>query len=206
MVGDSDPEHPSAVRELGLGALQAWKAMSDAQRRRQGDTDVAILFTDLVGFSSWALEAGDEAAVELLGEVGDLEEQAVRANGGVMVKRLGDGSMAVFNDPAEAIAAGLEAQRGVAKLRAPGYRAKLRAGVHLGRPRRVDGDFLGVDVNIAARVADEAKGGEILVSNAVREAVEPGTFRFGRRRELSAPGAPDHLLVQAVRGRGRARK
>src|SRR5215210_7094733 len=61
MVSELDPERPSAVRELGFGALSTWKALSDAQRRRQGNADVAILFTDLVGFSSWALEAGDEA-------------------------------------------------------------------------------------------------------------------------------------------------
>ena len=191
MVNEAETERPSAVRELGLGALGAWKALSDAQRRRQGDTDVAILFTDLVGFSSWALDAGDEAAVELLGQVEDAEEEAVRANGGVTVKRLGDGSMAVFNDAASAIAAGLDAQGATRKVKARGYKATLRAGVHLGQPRKVGGDFLGVDVNIAARVADAAKGNEVLVSDAVMEATED--FRFGKERRLDAEGAPEAL-------------
>jgi len=201
MVTDLEPERPSAVRELGLGALGAWKALSDAQRRRQGDTDVAILFTDLVGFSSWALGAGDEAAVELLGQVEDAEEEAVRANSGVTVKRLGDGSMAVFNEAGQAISAGLDAQGAVRKIKARGYRATLRAGVHLGRPRKVGGDFLGVDVNIAARVADAAEGNEVLVSDAVMEASEG--FRFGRERRLSAAGAPEDLGVHPVKGRTR---
>jgi class 3 adenylate cyclase len=203
MVNELEPERPSAVRELGLGALGAWKALSQAQRRRQGDTDVAILFTDLVGFSSWALDAGDEAAVELLGQVEDAEEKAVRANGGVTVKRLGDGSMAVFNQAEEAIAAGLDAQSAVREIKTGGYRATLRAGVHLGRPRKVGGDFLGVDVNIAARVADAAEGNEVLVSDAAMEAAEG--FRFGRERRLGAAGAPEDLGVRPVKSRTRRR-
>jgi adenylate cyclase len=201
MVSEMEPERPSAVRELGLGALQAWQTLSDAQRSRQGDTDVAILFTDLVGFSTWALEAGDEVAVELLGEVEDAEAAAVKANGGVLVKRLGDGCMAVFNDAEQAITAGLTAQREVGRIKARGYRPRLRAGIHLGRPRQVGGDFLGIDVNIAARVADAAKGDEILVSDAVCDAVEGSGVRFGGQRVLSAPGAPDDLSVHPVKAR-----
>jgi class 3 adenylate cyclase len=199
MVGELEPDRPSAVRELGLGALGAWKALSDAQRRRQGDTDVAILFTDLVGFSAWALDAGDEAAVELLGRVEEAEEDAVRAHGGVTVKRLGDGAMAVFNESADAIAAGLDAQGATRRIKAGGYRARLRAGVHLGRPRKVGGDFLGVDVNIAARVADAARGDEVLVSDAALDDAEG--FRFGRERRLDAEGAPEGLNVHPVKSR-----
>ena len=71
------PERPSAVGELGLGALQAWQALSEKSGRGRGDEELALLFTDLVGFSSWALEAGDAAAVELLREVGVVVEGAV---------------------------------------------------------------------------------------------------------------------------------
>ena len=44
-----------------MGALQVWQSLSEAQGRGQGDREVAILFTDLVGFSDWVLEAGDDA-------------------------------------------------------------------------------------------------------------------------------------------------
>ena len=70
LVEEVQPEGPSTLREIGKGALQAWQALSEAQRRRQGTADVAIVFTDLVGFSDWALEAGDEAALEVLRQVG----------------------------------------------------------------------------------------------------------------------------------------
>ena len=96
LVSDVQSERPSAMRELGLGALQAWQALSEAQGRGHGTVDVAILFTDIVSFSSWALEAGDEAALELLRQVAAVEDEGISDHGGSLVKRLGDGSMSVF--------------------------------------------------------------------------------------------------------------
>ena len=49
-------ESPGVMRELGLGAVQVWQAFSEAQGRGRGDVELAIVFTDLSGFSSWALE------------------------------------------------------------------------------------------------------------------------------------------------------
>ncbi|MGH2984078.1 MAG: adenylate/guanylate cyclase domain-containing protein [Solirubrobacterales bacterium] len=201
LVTELDPKGPSTMRELGMGALQAWQALSEAQRRGRGKSDVAILFTDLVGFSDWALEAGDEAALELLRRVGDAEQRAVSDNHGAVVKRLGDGSMAAFNRPEQAVAAALEAEGAAAEVEVGGYTPSLRAGVHQGRPRKVKGDFLGVDVNIAARVGDAAEGGEVLISETVREALDPKAFRFGPKLELSAAGAPADLTVCAVKAK-----
>src|SRR5438874_7934690 len=62
---------PGVMREAGLTALQVWQALSEAQGRGQGDEQLAIVFTDLVDFSDWALGAGDEAALELLRAVGE---------------------------------------------------------------------------------------------------------------------------------------
>jgi len=199
LVSEVQPKGPSTMREVGKGALQAWQALSEAQRRRRGNADVAILFTDLVGFSDWALEAGDEAALEILRQVGDVEQKAISKNNGAVVKRLGDGAMAVFGSSEEAVSAAFEAQKRIAKIRVEGYRPEQRAGVHLGTPRKVKGDFLGVDVNIAARVGDCAGGGEVLISEPVREELDGGRFRFGRRRPLDAPGAPEELTVCSVK-------
>jgi adenylate cyclase len=204
LVAEVQPEGESTLREIGKGALQAWQALSEAQRRRRGTADVAILFTDLVGFSDWALSAGDEAALEVLRKVGDAEQKAVSAYKGAVVKRLGDGAMAVFSEAEQAVRAALNAQDEIGKIAADGYRPTQRAGVHTGTPRKVKGDFLGVDVNIAARVGDTAEGGEVLISEPVREQLDGRRFRFGRRRELDAPGAPTDLTVCSVkRRRGR---
>ena len=201
LVTEVQPQGESALREIGKGALQAWQALSEAQRRRRGTADVAILFTDLVGFSDWALEAGDEAALEVLRQVGDAEQKAVSGNHGAVVKRLGDGAMAVFSEAEQAVRAALDAQKEIGKIDVDGYRPSQRAGVHKGTPRKVKGDFLGVDVNIAARVGDCAEGGEVLISGPVRDALEGKRFRFGSARPLDAPGAPPDLTVSSVKGR-----
>jgi adenylate cyclase len=201
LVEEVQPDGPSAMREIGKGALQAWQALSEAQRRRQGTADVAILFTDLVGFSDWALEAGDEAALEVLRKVGDVEQKAISQNKGAVVKRLGDGAMAVFGSADQAVRAALDAQQGISEIEVDGYRPTQRAGVHRGTPRKVKGDFLGVDVNIAARVGDCADGGEVLISEPVRQELDGRRFRFGSSHELSAPGAPADLTVCSVKSR-----
>jgi adenylate cyclase len=198
LVSEVEPGRPSAVRELGLGALQAWQALSEAQGRGRGKLDITILFTDIVSFSAWALDAGDEAALEMLRRVAAAEDAAIAARGGSLVKRLGDGAMAVFRAPEEAVCAALQAQHDVGRIEVNGHTPQLRAGVHLGRPRRVGADYLGVDVNIAARVGEAAKGGEVLISESAREALRPGTFKFGRNRRLSATGAPRDLTVCRV--------
>ena len=191
-------ERPSALRELGMGALQVWQGLSEAQGRGHGDRELAILFTDLVDFSDWVLEAGDERAVELVRAVGQAVEGAVRAHGGRVVKRLGDGVMAVFDDPAAAVRAGCEAAGAAGELHAPG----LRAGVHIGRPRKLGGDYFGVDVNVAARVAAAAGGGEVLVSDAVRERLDPEQIATRRRWRFKPKGAPKGLQAYVAEHSG----
>jgi hypothetical protein len=104
------PERPSVVRELGFAALQVWQALSEAQGRGYGDRDLTIMFTDLVGFSSWALEVGDGDALELLRHVDGALEASITCHEGRVVKRLGDGMMAAFEHPQDAVDAAREAR------------------------------------------------------------------------------------------------
>ena len=196
-VAETGSQRP-LMRELGLGALQVWQALSEAQGRGRGDAEVAILFTDLVDFSDWALEVGDAVALELLRKVGTEQEAAICGRDGHVVKRLGDGLMAVFADPADAVAAAHEACYRVGALEVHGYRPRMRAGVHVGRPRRLGGDYLGVDVNIAARVAAAASGDEVLVSAPACARLDDGAFELRRRRRFRAKGTPKELEVYSV--------
>ena len=191
-------ERPSAMRELGFSALQVWQSLAEAQGRGRGEQELTIVFTDLVGFSDWALEAGDTRAVDLLRQVGRVIEPVIETRSGRIVKRLGDGLMAVFADPAQAVDAALEAARVAGEVEVAGHRPQLRAGVHVGRPRKLGGDYLGVDVNIAARVAAAAGSGQVLVSDAVRARLDPEGVRFRRRWRFAAKGAPKDLSVYAA--------
>ncbi|MBA3302181.1 MAG: adenylate/guanylate cyclase domain-containing protein [Thermoleophilaceae bacterium] len=193
-------QQPSALRELGFSALQVWQSLSEAQGRGQGEEELAILFTDLVGFSDWALEAGDTLAVDLLRAVGEAVEPCVAANAGRVVKRLGDGLMAVFDDASCAVTAAYEAAGKVADLEVGGHRPRLRAGVHVGTPRRLGGDYLGVAVNVAARVGAAAGPGEVLISEDVRERLDRGSVDTKRKWRFSgAKGAPSDLKLYSVR-------
>ena len=189
-------ERPSVLGEIGLSALQVWESLSGT--KETGEKEVAILFTDLVDFSKWALAAGDTAAIELLRVVGLAIEPPVARHDGIIVKRLGDGLMAVFADPAAAVEAALDAHHEMGRVEVAGHRPRMRAGIHFGRPRILGGDYLGVDVNIAARVAGAASAGQVLISDAARERLGQRPLVIRRRRFFRAKGAPSDLRVFSV--------
>src|SRR5438270_23737 len=117
---------------------------------------------------------------------------------GEIVKRLGDGLMGAFADSPSAVEAALEACERTAAIELDGFRPRLRAGVHLGRPRRIGGDYFGVDVNIAARLAQAAQPGEVLVSDRTLKELDPDAI-VATRRSFKAKGAPAGLAAHAVR-------
>jgi adenylate cyclase len=192
------PERESVVQELGMAGLQIWQSVSEAAGRGRGELEMAVLFTDLVGFSSWALKAGDAPTLELLRDVGTVVETAVLARDGRIVKRLGDGLMATFLTAQAAVDAALDAQASLQQVEVDGYRPRMRAGVHWGRPRKLGSDYLGVDVNIAARVGDAGKADQVLVSDTALELVDVENLNVGRRKRLRADGAPRELHVATV--------
>ena len=162
LLGDRD----AASREVSLSVLQVWQALTEAVSRRPANAEVTLVFTDLVEFSTWSLQAGDDATLALLRQVARAVEPALLDAGGHIVKRLGDGLMAVFRHPAAAIRAVLTAREAVTSVEVEGYRPRMRVGIHTGRPQRLAADWLGVDVNIAARVMERATKGGIMISGA----------------------------------------
>jgi adenylate cyclase len=191
----------SASSEAGLAALQVWQSLSQKVGRGAGVVEATILFTDLVGFSSWVLEAGDEAALNLLRAVASVVEPAIDKHQGRLVKRLGDGHMAVFASAESGVRAALSIQDGLTDVEVAGHRPRLRAGLHCGQPRKLGGDYLGTDVNIAARVGEAAGADEVLISDAVLAAISAERMGIDvkRRRGFRAKGVPRELDVYLVR-------
>jgi adenylate cyclase len=197
-VSELQPGRASAAHELGLAALQVWQELSEASGRGRGSEEVTLLFADLVGFSTWALEAGDEACVELLRTMGAGADSAIRHAGGVVVKRLGDGVMATFGGADQALAAVFDLRRRLDGIEVDGYQARMRFGIHCGRPRKLGGDYYGVDVNTTARIMAAAAPGQVLVSQPGCAELDGARYRLGRSKRLKAPGAPEDLRVVAV--------
>jgi adenylate cyclase len=185
----------TAAGETGLAFLQLAEWATRRDQARGASYDVAIVFTDLVGFSEWALEAGDDAALDLLRRVGAVVEGCIEAQGGRVVKRLGDGVMAVFEEPADAVIAMNESIKRVEDIRAAGYRPRLRAGLHMGHARRLGDDYLGVDVNVAFRICEDADEGEALVSEPARAHLDGEPINLVGKRKVERPGVPRDLDV-----------
>jgi adenylate cyclase len=190
-------ESRGVVGELGLAVLQGWQRVAESRGRGRGVIDVVVLFTDLVGFSDWVLHSGDEQAIRLLREVSGAIEPPILERRGEIVKRLGDGLMAAFRDAQTATEAAFDARERAALIEVDGYRPRLRTGIHLGRPRKIGGDYFGVDVNIAARLLEAAKPGEILVSDCTLQALDAATVT-ARKRRFSATGVPSGLAAHVV--------
>ena len=201
VAGHLFDDHPTATREVTLGGLQVWHALRERAGRGSGTREVTIVFTDIVGFSNWAMRAGDENALVLLRRVAAATEPRVREHRGTVVKRLGDGMMAVFPSPALALDAVVDCLAGVAEVEVEGWTPALRVGVHTGYPRRIGDDYLGTDVNIAARLAEKAGTSEILLSETTRAGLDPErvptrpkrSFRRGRVK-----GVPEDLAVHVA--------
>jgi adenylate cyclase len=125
-----------------------------------------VMFTDIVGFTEFNALRGDDEALELLA----LQERIVRGvigEGARVVKELGDGLMLWFEDPCDAIDAGLRLQerfeQEAMESEAPLW---VRIGVHSGQQSRRGADLVGHDVNVASRIMDLAGSGEVLASEA----------------------------------------
>ncbi|MEQ1786778.1 MAG: adenylate/guanylate cyclase domain-containing protein [Acidimicrobiales bacterium] len=189
---------PSTMGSIGLNALQllAYEHPSDGKPDTR-QSPVSIVFTDLEGFTRFTSSAGDDAALALLAEHHRVIGPIVRSRGGKVVKRLGDGLMLSFPSAESSVLAALEL------VDAPPDALRLRAGVHTGEAVVTADDLIGHDVNIAARVAASAKGGQVLATVAVREAVGelPGAA-FGRARRRSFKGLAEPIQVCPVQRSG----
>lgn len=201
LAGRLFEEQSTASREMALGGLQVWHALRERTGRAATAGEVTIVFTDIVGFSNWAMRAGDEQALQLLRRVAAATEPRVLDHRGIIVKRLGDGLMAAFPSPQLALDAVADCLAGVATVDVDGWRPRLRVGVHTGRPRRLGDDYLGMDVNIAARLVEKAGPDEILVSEPTRAGLDPRKVSTRPKRSFrwgGVKGVPDEITVHVA--------
>jgi adenylate cyclase len=149
-----------------------------------------FVFADIAGYTALTEAHGDADAAELAATFCREISEVARARGAQVIKTIGDAVMVRHDDPSEAVALGLTAAHDV--LAGHGFPA-VRVGMHHGPAIERAGDWFGATVNLAARVASVAAGGEVLVTAAVRESagsldgVEFESRGEHRMRNLSAP-------------------
>lgn len=188
-------KEPSLIANIGLNAIQLLTVETDDARSGDARQTATIAFTDLEGFTTFTAREGDRAARRLLEQHHRTVGPCIRSRGGRIVKKLGDGLLVSFGAPEAAVLAALE----ISETNDTGLR--LRVGLHHGQVELLGDDVIGHDVNLAARVADSAKGGEILATVDVRTAIGklPPTVEFGRARRRRFKGVDGSVLVCPVR-------
>ena len=158
----------------------------------------AICFLDITGYTRLTQERGDDAAADLATTVARLVQRSSVQHGGKPIKWLGDGVMFYFDEPGPGVRAALDMVDGLAAAGLP----PAHVGVHAGPVLYQEGDYFGQTVNLSARIADYARQGEVLVSQAVADASHEEEIAFGDIGpvELKGVSGTVHLLRAHLRG------
>ncbi len=133
----------------------------------------ALAFTDIVGFTQLTAMHGDDVALALVERQEQLTQSSL-PDGGRIVKQLGDGLLLFFDDAIAAFTSCCALHERAVKESVDGLQLWIRTGLHWGTPRVRGDDFIGHDVNVAARISDLAGEGEILCTEAFVDACGDG--------------------------------
>jgi len=163
---------------------------------------LAIQFSDLREFTALTAQRGDKEAFRLVRGFVELVESRVSDHGGRVLKTYGDGVMTSFDDPVQAVDCSIEMQTALCETCRHGEDTTLSAGVGLawGSAIRTDDDLFGSSVNLAKRIADVAKGGQIVVSATVAKhaALETTEHRFRTLGDRALKGLGEQRLFELV--------
>jgi class 3 adenylate cyclase len=152
-----------------------------------------VLFTDMVASTQHAAAAGDERWRAVLARFGEITAELAQRFGGTVLKSTGDGHLATFDGPTQAIRCA-EALRADAET----LGLEIRAGIHTGECELLDADIGGMAVHIAARILGQACAGEILVSRTVRDLVVGSGTSFEDHGGVELRGVPGTWQLLAV--------
>ena len=155
------------------------------------DGTVTVLFTDIEASTILNERVGDLRWLELLRAHHEIVREQVHQHGGFEVKSQGDGFMIAFPSARRAVQCARSIQHQIESRLSehPDGPIRLRIGLHTGEAIREEADFYGKNVVLAARIADQARGGEILASRVVKELTESaGDVSFENERELALEG------------------
>ncbi|WP_041781915.1 adenylate/guanylate cyclase domain-containing protein [Mycolicibacterium chubuense] len=186
----SDPDRIlTAVEEFLTGSQGAPPPARRALR--------TVLFTDIVASTQHAASTGDERWRAVLDRFGEITADLTQRFGGTVVESTGDGHLITFDGPTQAIRCA-EALRADAES----LGIEIRAGIHTGECELRDDDIGGIAVHIAARIVDQARAGEILVSRTVCDLVVGSGTGFEDRASVELRGVPGTWQLLAVERHG----
>ena len=186
---------------------------------------VSVMFADIRGFTTLSERMAPEKIVELLNEYFTRVTDVIFDNGGTLDKYIGDAVMAVFgapiskgNDALNCVKAAVELQRLVVEMNRDAKARRwpqLEVGVgintgevtagNIGSPRRIDYTVIGDNVNMASRLMNKAKGGQIIISESTAAALS-SAFEVTKLDPLTVKGKTEPILAYSVQWQASAAK
>ena len=193
---------PSLLREVAAGLGQPIDASSPltadtiigSLSTGQTEGTVSIMFTDVEGSTNLLSTRGFTESHEIMKAYETIVGEKINEHAGRRIKGLGDGVMVSFGSTRHAVECALDIQRAITDYSKanPHRKLRIRIGINTGEVVEEAGDIFGAAVNMAARVAGKAKGGQVLVSEVVRQLVGPVVeIHFTYRGHYKLKGFPD---------------
>jgi class 3 adenylate cyclase len=155
-----------------------------------------ILFTDLVASTALTQRLGDAKAQELVRAHNAIVREALETSGGTEIKHTGDGIMASFSTASGALGCATAIQRAVAER--DDADLQVHIGLNAGEPVAEESDLFGTSVQLARRICDHAEGGQVLVSEVVRQLAAGKGFLFADIGEVVPKGFEDSVRLYEV--------
>jgi adenylate cyclase len=190
--------HAQQASAWGANIISGFETiLTDAGLLTKPSSPPAICFLDITGYTRLTQERGDAVAADLAASLNRLVTRTSRDRGGRPVKWLGDGVMVHFREPSSGVLAALEMVAGVGEVGLP----PAHVGLHAGPVLFQEGDYFGRTVNIASRIAEYARPGEVLVTREVVEESQGSGCRFTEIGPVELKGVTGTVeLLAAHRG------
>lgn len=176
---------------LGNIVSNVEQALDRAGLRARPDRPPAVCFLDLTGYTRLTEERGDDAAADHADRLAQLVRGISQRHGGKAVKWLGDGVMFFFREPGAAVLAAVEMVEGVMRAGLP----PAHVGLHSGPVIFQSGDYFGRTVNIAARISDYARPGEVLLTQETRDLSRSPEVTFTEVGKVDLKGIAEPVLL-----------
>jgi adenylate cyclase len=170
-------------------------ALTEAGLYSRVERPPAMCFLDITGYTRLTSERGDAAAAELASTFSRMVQRTSQQHAGRAVKWLGDGVMFYFADPGPGVIAALSMVEGATDAGLP----PAHVGLHAGPVLFQEGDYYGQTVNLASRIADYARPGEVLVSQAVVDAAGDVGAAFNEIGPVELKGIADAVRLHVAR-------
>jgi class 3 adenylate cyclase len=195
MVCDVEISDPDGIAALEQAVWLLVPRRGDVRAKPAGQRRLAtVLFTDIVASTERAATLGDAAWSELLTDHQDIVRQQLRIFGGLEIKTTGDGFLATFDSPANAV----QCARAIRDRIQPSG-LQIRAGLHAGELEVTDDDIAGIAVHIASRILSACGANEILVSSTVRDLTTGSGLRLENRGPHKLKGLDEEWYLYASR-------